>query len=69
MLRNIKIASYVPYGKENEAMEPQKLALLALIVVGAVCLGALLLSNKNLCDVTFKSGKTEIVAHMAYESR
>ncbi|MIK95295.1 type I toxin-antitoxin system hok family toxin, partial [Salmonella enterica] len=27
-------------------MEPQKLALLALIVVGAVCLGALLLSNK-----------------------
>lgn len=50
-------------------MEPQKLALLALIVVGAVCLGALLLSNKNLCDVSFRSGKTEIVAYMAYESR
>ncbi|EID6350906.1 Hok/Gef family protein [Salmonella enterica] len=48
-------------------MEPQKLALLALIVVGAVCLGVLLLSNKNLCDVSFRSGKTEIVAHMAYE--
>ncbi|ECJ4481212.1 type I toxin-antitoxin system hok family toxin [Salmonella enterica subsp. diarizonae] len=50
-------------------MKPQKLALLALIVVGAVCLGALLLGNKNLCDVSFRSGKTEIVAHMAYESR
>ncbi|ECJ7920614.1 type I toxin-antitoxin system Hok family toxin [Salmonella enterica] len=50
-------------------MEPQKVALLALIVVGAACLGALLLSNKNLCDVSFRSGKTEIVAHMAYESR
>ncbi|EAP0944953.1 Hok/Gef family protein [Salmonella enterica] len=50
-------------------MEPQKLALIALIVAGAVCLGALLLSNKNLCDVSFRSGKTEIVAHMAYESR
>ncbi|EJZ6343203.1 type I toxin-antitoxin system Hok family toxin [Salmonella enterica] len=48
-------------------MEPQKLALLALIVVGAVCLGALLLGNKNLCDVSFRSGKTEIVAHMAYD--
>ncbi|OHI10042.1 hypothetical protein A7S16_18290 [Salmonella enterica] len=69
MLDTLKIASYVPYGKENEAMEPQKVALLALIVVGAVCLGALLLSNKNLCDVSFRSGKTEIVAHMAYESR
>ncbi|HEC7609240.1 TPA: Hok/Gef family protein [Salmonella enterica subsp. enterica serovar Muenchen] len=50
-------------------MEPLKAALLALIVVGAVCLGALLLSNKNLCDVSFRSGKTEVVAHMAYESR
>ncbi|EAP7866737.1 Hok/Gef family protein [Salmonella enterica] len=50
-------------------MEPQKLALIALIVVGAACLGALLLGNKHLCDVSFRSGKTEIVAHMAYESR
>ncbi|EAA7440294.1 Hok/Gef family protein [Salmonella enterica] len=50
-------------------MESQKLALLALIVVGAVCLGTILLSNKNLCDVSSHSGKTEIVAHMAYESR
>uniref|UniRef100_UPI0032E3685C Hok/Gef family protein n=1 Tax=Salmonella enterica TaxID=28901 RepID=UPI0032E3685C len=53
----------------NEAVESQKLALLALIVVGAVCLGTILLSNKNLCDVSSHSGKTEIVAHMAYESR
>ncbi|MDJ6848643.1 type I toxin-antitoxin system Hok family toxin [Salmonella enterica] len=50
-------------------MKPQKLALIALIVVGAACLGALLLGNKHLCDVSFRSGKTEIVAHMAYESR
>ncbi|HHR8280209.1 TPA: Hok/Gef family protein [Salmonella enterica subsp. enterica serovar Muenchen] len=50
-------------------MKPQKMALLALIVVGITLLGVLLLSNKNLCDVSFRSGKTEVVAHMAYESR
>ncbi|ECG1392065.1 TPA_asm: Hok/Gef family protein [Salmonella enterica subsp. houtenae serovar 45:g,z51:-] len=50
-------------------MEPQKLALLALIVVSATLLGVLLLNNKNLCDVSFRSGETELVAHMAYASR
>ncbi|ECF2367663.1 Hok/Gef family protein [Salmonella enterica subsp. enterica serovar Mountpleasant] len=46
-------------------MKPQKLALLALIVVSITYLGVLLLSNKILCDVSFRSGGTEIVAHMA----
>ncbi|EAU9427448.1 Hok/Gef family protein, partial [Salmonella enterica] len=32
-------------------MKPQKLALLALIVVSITLLGALLLNNKTLCDV------------------
>ncbi|EIN0892896.1 Hok/Gef family protein, partial [Salmonella enterica] len=32
-------------------MEPQKLALLALIVVSITLLGVLLLNNKTLCDV------------------
>ncbi|EAY3718169.1 Hok/Gef family protein [Salmonella enterica] len=50
-------------------MEPQKLALMALIVVSITLLGVLLLNNKHLCDVSFRSDKTEIVAHMAYESR
>lgn len=55
--------------RRNEAMEPQKLALLALIVVSITLLGVLLLNNKTLCDVSFRSGGTEVVAHMAYESR
>ncbi|HHL0958989.1 TPA: Hok/Gef family protein [Serratia marcescens] len=50
-------------------MEPQKLALVALVVIGATLLGALLLNKSNLCDVSFRSGGTEIVAHMAYETR
>lgn len=50
-------------------MKLQKLALMALIVIGITLLGALLLNNKNLCDVSFRSGGTEIVAHMAYETR
>ncbi len=69
MLEHIKDSLLLASRQGEKAMEPQKLALLALIVVSAVCLGALLLSNKNLCDVSFRSGKTEIVAHMAYESR
>ncbi|EBQ9442732.1 type I toxin-antitoxin system hok family toxin, partial [Salmonella enterica] len=32
-------------------MEPQKLALLALIVASITLLGVLLLNNKTLCDV------------------
>ncbi|PWI80310.1 type I toxin-antitoxin system hok family toxin, partial [Enterobacter sp. CGMCC 5087] len=37
-------------------MKPQKLALMALIVIGITLLGVLLLNNKNLCDVSFRSG-------------
>lgn len=49
-------------------MKPQKLALLALMVVSITCLGVLLLSNETLCYVSFRSGGTEIVAYMAYAS-
>ncbi|AGH74011.1 Hok/Gef family protein [Edwardsiella piscicida] len=49
-------------------MEPQKPALIALIVISITLLGVLLLTNKSLCDVSFRSGKVEIVAHMAYGS-
>ncbi|MBE0152953.1 type I toxin-antitoxin system hok family toxin [Serratia sp. PL7] len=45
-------------------MKPQKLALMALIVVSIAQLGTLLLS-----DVSFRSGGMEIVAHMAYETK
>lgn len=69
MLRHIKDSLLLASRQGEKAMEPLKAALMALIVVGAVCLGALLLGNKNLCDVSFRSGKTEVVAHMAYESR
>lgn len=50
-------------------MKPQKLALMALIVISITLLGVLLLNKKNLCDVSIRSGGTEIVAHMDYESR
>ncbi len=69
MRDNIKVASYMPKGKEKKAMEPQKLALMALIVVSIALLGALLLNKNNLCDVSFRSGGMEIVAHMAYETK
>ncbi|ASG63383.1 hypothetical protein CEW81_11895 [Kluyvera genomosp. 3] len=49
-------------------MKPQRMALLALVVIGITLLGVLLLNNKQLCDVSFRSGGTEIVAHMAYET-
>ncbi|UAN48613.1 type I toxin-antitoxin system Hok family toxin [Serratia sp. JSRIV001] len=50
-------------------MEPRKLALMALIVVSITLLGVLLLNKNNLCEVSFRSGGTEIVAHMAYETK
>lgn len=69
MLIIYRIVSYSPHGKERTAMKPQKLALLALIVVSITLPGVLLLNNKTLCDISFRSGGTEVVAHMAYESR
>ncbi|WP_223497880.1 MULTISPECIES: Hok/Gef family protein [unclassified Serratia (in: enterobacteria)] len=59
----------MPKGKEKKAMEPRKLALMALIVVSITLLGVLLLNKNNLCEVSFRSGGTEIVAHMAYETK
>lgn len=51
-------------------MQPQKRVLvMILIIIGIVFLGTLLLSKTNLCDVSIRSGRTEIVAHMAYESK
>lgn len=50
-------------------MKPQKPALVALIVISITLLGVLLLTNKKLCEVRFRSGGTEVVASMAYESR
>lgn len=67
--RHIKDSLLLASRQGEKAMEPLKAALIALIVVGVVCLGVLLLGNKNLCDVSFRSGGTEIVAHMAYVSR
>lgn len=69
MLDTCRLASYMPEGKEKKAMEPQKLALMALIVVSIALLGALLINKNNLCDVSFRSGGTEIVARMAYETK
>ncbi|EAP9510869.1 type I toxin-antitoxin system hok family toxin [Salmonella enterica] len=39
------------------------------MIAGAVYLGSLVRNNKHLCDVSFRGGKAEIVAHMVYESR
>ncbi|AXC64651.1 hypothetical protein DOE63_02725 [Salmonella enterica subsp. diarizonae serovar 59:z10:-] len=69
MLVTYKDASYRPKGQGERGYEATKLALLALIVVSITLLGVLLLNNKTLCDVSFRSGGTEVVAHMAYASR
>ncbi|MEG1111249.1 MAG: Hok/Gef family protein [Hafnia sp.] len=50
-------------------MKPQKPALFALIVISITLLGVLLLTNQKLCEVRIRSGETEVVASMAYESR
>lgn len=69
MLRNIRVA-HLPAERQGVlAMKPQKPALFALIVISITLLGVLLLTNKKLCEVRFRSGGTEVVASMAYESR
>ncbi|EOV1814035.1 Hok/Gef family protein [Salmonella enterica subsp. diarizonae serovar 18:I,v:z] len=68
MLDTLKIASYMPYGKEKRGYGATKTSVNSADRCWCGVLRCAL-GNKNLCDVSFRSGKTEIVAHMAYESR
>ncbi|EDT3963396.1 type I toxin-antitoxin system Hok family toxin [Salmonella enterica subsp. enterica serovar Richmond] len=68
MLDTCRLASYVPKGKEKQAMKQQKAMLIALIVICITVVMAVLVMRKDLCEVRIRTGQTEVAVFTAYES-
>lgn len=68
MLDTCRLASYVPKGKEKQAMKQQKAMLIALIVICITVVMAVLVTRKDLCEVHIRTGQTEVAVFTAYES-
>ncbi|EEX9751347.1 type I toxin-antitoxin system Hok family toxin [Escherichia coli] len=55
-----RLASYVPKGKERQAMKQQKAMLIALIVICLTVIVTALVTRKDLCEVRIRTGQTEV---------
>ncbi len=64
-----RLASYVPKGKEKQAMKQQKAMLIALIVICLTVIVTALVTRKILRQVRIRTGQTEVAVFVDYESR
>ncbi|EFZ3150541.1 type I toxin-antitoxin system Hok family toxin [Shigella flexneri] len=72
MLCTCRLASYMPKGKEKQAMQAmkqQKAMLIALIVICLTVIVTALVTRKDLCEVRIRTGQTEVAVFVDYESR
>ncbi|EFL9638250.1 type I toxin-antitoxin system Hok family toxin [Escherichia coli] len=67
MLNTCRLASYVPKGKEKQAMKQQKAMLIVLIVICITVIVTVLVTRKDLCEVRIRTGQTEVTVFTAYE--
>ncbi|EFG5573679.1 type I toxin-antitoxin system Hok family toxin [Escherichia coli] len=65
MLCTCRLASYVPKGKEKQAMKQQKAMLIAVICLTVIVTA--LVTRKDLCEVRIRTGQTEVAVFTAYE--
>ncbi|HAW2835031.1 TPA: type I toxin-antitoxin system Hok family toxin [Escherichia coli] len=68
MTCTLRLASYAPKGKEQQAMKQQKAMLIALIVICIAVVVTVLVTRKDLCEVRIRTGQTEVAVFTAYES-
>ncbi len=68
MLDTWMLASYVPKGKEKQAMKQQKAMLVALIVICLTVIVTALVTRKDLCEVRIRTGQMEVAVFVDYES-
>lgn len=57
MLDTCRLASYVPKGKEKQAMKQQKAMLIALIVICLTVIVTALVTRKDLCEVRLRTAR------------
>ncbi|EHC5049988.1 type I toxin-antitoxin system Hok family toxin [Escherichia coli] len=67
MSHKCRLASYVPKGKEKQAMKQQKAMLIALIVICLTVIVMALVTRKDFCEVQIRTGQTEVAVFTAYE--
>ncbi len=60
------LASYMPQGKEKQAMKHRTVTF---IIVSITLLAIILAMRRDLCEIRFRTGNTEFAAFMAYETR
>lgn len=68
MTCTLRLASYAPKGKEQQAMKQQKAMLVALIVICITVIVTALVTRKDLCEVRIRTGQTEVAVFVDYES-
>ncbi|MBZ9334577.1 type I toxin-antitoxin system Hok family toxin [Escherichia coli] len=68
MTCTLRLASYAPKGKEQQAMKQQKAMLIALIAICITVVVTALVTRKDLCEVRIRTGQTEVAVFTAYES-
>ncbi|EET8281635.1 type I toxin-antitoxin system Hok family toxin [Escherichia coli] len=68
MTCTLRLASYAPKGKEQQAMKQQKAMLIALSVICITVVVTVLVTRKDLCEVRIRTGQTEVAVFTAYES-
>ncbi|EES1960733.1 type I toxin-antitoxin system Hok family toxin [Escherichia coli] len=68
MTCTLRLASYAPKGKEQQAMKQQKAMLIALIAICITVVVTVLVTRKDLCEVRIRTGQTEVAVFTAYES-
>ncbi|CAM6964321.1 Type I toxin-antitoxin system Hok family toxin [Escherichia coli] len=68
MSHKCRLASYVPKGKEKQAMKQQKAMLIVLIVICLTVIATVLVTRKDLCEVRIRTGQTEVAVFVDYES-
>ena len=68
MLNTCRLASYMPKGKEKQAMSQQKAIIIATVICITIVV-VVLISRKDLCEVRIRSGQTEVAVFTAYESK
>ncbi|QDG07934.1 Hok/Gef family protein, partial [Escherichia coli O157:H7] len=60
MLNTCRLASYVPKGKEKQAMKQQKAMLIALIVICLTVIVTALVTRKDSARCESRTGQTEV---------
>lgn len=68
MLDTCKVSLLRAKRQGEQAMNNQRAAVVAIIVISIALVSTFLITRKNLCEIRIRTGQTEVAVFMAYES-